>query len=192
MEYDFEEEYGNTYEEPAEIVALSGYGQSGKDSVANILKKQGYKRLAFADKIRESLYMLNPAVSYDGRVREVVDELGWERAKLTHPEVRELLQRMGDVGRSLYGEDFWVDLTLSEVTYSEKYVISDCRYPNEAKAIKEIGGKIFRVERPGYGPANSHHSETAMDGYQFRGWIMNDGSLDDLQVEVDNLMGAFK
>ena len=41
------------------IIGLSGYAQSGKDTVANILVQHyGYKRVAFADKIRECLFAL--------------------------------------------------------------------------------------------------------------------------------------
>ncbi len=43
------------------------------------------------------------------RVRDLVDDIGWDKAKVQYPEIRELLQRMGtEVGRALYGESFWV------------------------------------------------------------------------------------
>ena len=45
------------------IIGLSGYAQSGKDTVAKVLiEEYGFTRIAFADKIREFLYDLNPQV----------------------------------------------------------------------------------------------------------------------------------
>jgi 50S ribosomal subunit-associated GTPase HflX len=46
------------------IIGLSGYAQVGKDTVANILvQHHGYKRVAFADKIRECLFALDPIIA---------------------------------------------------------------------------------------------------------------------------------
>ena len=43
------------------IIGLTGYARSGKDTVAKILvDNYGYKRIAFADKIRELLVEINP------------------------------------------------------------------------------------------------------------------------------------
>ena len=48
------------------IIGISGYARSGKDSVANILVQDfGFERRAFADKLREALYALNPIIAYD-------------------------------------------------------------------------------------------------------------------------------
>ena len=95
------------------IIGLSGYSQSGKDTVAEILVKQyGYKRMAFADKIREALYTLNPVVNAIGNefiyLQRLVDSSGWDEAK-KNPEVRRLLQTLGaEVGRDLIDPSVWV------------------------------------------------------------------------------------
>jgi dephospho-CoA kinase len=45
------------------IIGLIGYAQSGKDTVANMLvDKFDFERRAFADRIREILYEMNPMV----------------------------------------------------------------------------------------------------------------------------------
>mgnify|MGYP006283771541 FL=1 len=42
------------------IIGLTGYAQSGKDTVASLLVEHyGYERVAFADKIRSFLYEMN-------------------------------------------------------------------------------------------------------------------------------------
>jgi len=82
------------------IIGLSGRAGSGKDEVAKVLVDlYGYKRIAFADAIRDALYELNPLVSDRIRVADLVDEYGWDFAKKNF-EVRRLLQVFGtEVGR---------------------------------------------------------------------------------------------
>lgn len=170
------------------IIGISGYARSGKDTIAGILAADGFARIAFADAIREALYRVNPMVELkDGSLTDlalVVDDRGWEVAK-TLPEVRGYLQRLGtEVGRDMMGEDVWVNVVLRRMVAGENYVITDVRYPNEATAIVRAGGRVWRVERPGFGPANSHVSETSMDGWICDAVIVNDGSLEDLERKV--------
>jgi len=83
------------------IIGLSGYAQSGKDTVAEVLvDNYGFTRVAFADKIREYLYEVNPLVQVVGfepiYLREIVNSKGWEQAK-KNPYVRKTLQDSGVV-----------------------------------------------------------------------------------------------
>ena len=72
------------------IIGLTGFARSGKDSVAKVLVDQyGFTRVAFADKIRELLYEVNPIVNDSNfTLQGVVNEFGWEDAKVLFPEVR--------------------------------------------------------------------------------------------------------
>ena len=55
------------------IIGLAGKAGSGKDEVAKILiDLYGYKRIAFADAIRDALYELNPLVADRLRVTDFV------------------------------------------------------------------------------------------------------------------------
>ena len=92
------------------IIGLSGYAQSGKDTVAELLcLNYGFKRISFALPMRDAIYTLNPYIINDGlgdgnwRVADEVDEHGWDIAK-QHPEVRRLMQVFGtDVGSNMFG-----------------------------------------------------------------------------------------
>lgn len=44
------------------LIGLHGVAQSGKDTAGQVLQKIGFKRVGFADKLREDLYRLNPLV----------------------------------------------------------------------------------------------------------------------------------
>lgn len=181
------------------LIGLSGYARSGKDEAAKILVEEfGFKRVAFADKLREVLYQLNPIVNFDvvGKtniyVQDVIDEWGWDGHKETAfgPEIRRLLQRLGtEAGRQTLWDNIWVDAALTGHDEDASIVVTDCRFPNEAQAIVERGGKVFRIKRPGVGPAvgvdgTIHKSETSLDDWIFDGYIINDGTLEDYRVSV--------
>lgn len=169
------------------IIGLSGYARSGKDTTAGILVAHyGFERRAFADVLREAVYRLNPQLTETVRVRDVVDEYGWEVAK-SNPEVRRLLQVMGtEVGRAMLGEDVWVRRAMKSLP--AKTVFTDMRFPNEANAIRKRGGLVWRVNRPKFVAVNGHVSETALDSYTFDAVINNAGDLEFLAEQVEERM----
>lgn len=173
------------------IIGFTGYARSGKDTAAAFLVDRGFKRLAFADALKESLYRLNPVISTHGfRVQDVVDRLGWDQVKVDYPEVRSLLQRFGtEVGRDLYGEQFWVDRVVSQIVPGQDYVITDVRFHNEVQAIRNLGGVVVRISRAGVQAVNSHVSDSGVDGLIVDSVIVNDGSLSDLREAVLDLVG---
>lgn len=183
------------------IFGLSGYGQSGKDTAAAFLVQElGFKKIAWADALREALVILNPRVQYaEGKeYHDLADALKWygyESMKAHSPHYRGLLQRMGtDVGRMLLGENVWVDATMRRINAEpeqERWVIADTRFPNEADAIRNTGGRIFRITRFGVCPVNDHPSETALNGYPFDHVIFNNEGLDDFRYAVVSTARSF-
>jgi hypothetical protein len=178
------------------IIGLSGYAQSGKDTVAGMLiGLHGYESIAFANNIRKLLYATDPFIN-DGhpvfRLQDLVDSQGWENAKATAPEVRRLLQDLGVGARNIFGEDFWVEQTLKNINLTDRVVITDVRFQNEAEAIKKIdGAKIWRINRPGVGPVNDHISETDMDLWDWDAVITNnnDNDMQALIGQIKDLLG---
>ncbi len=189
------------------LIGLSGYARSGKDTAAGALLDRGWQRKAFADKLREFLYALDPALmtpwntGSEGAchsLRPLVDALGWEKAKGL-PEVRALLQRCGtEAGRGVLGADVWVNAVLSNLTGPT--VITDVRFWNEAQRIQAAGGLVIRITRPGVGPACApgtpsgvHTSETALDDYPgFDASIVNDGTPEALHAKITRSVGLEK
>lgn len=157
------------------VIGLTGYMRTGKDSVANMLGSYGYTRLAFADPLREMAYAIDPTICLaegpnDGRgfstYATLIDEIGYEAAKAI-PDVRRFLQRLGTEGvRGVLGESTWVDLAkaraLDITRDGGRVVFSDVRFPNEADAVREMGGEVWRTHREGYG-GSGHASETALN-----------------------------
>lgn len=170
-----------------QIIGLSGYARTGKDTVAQLLVERGWHQASFAAPLKQALLTLDPTIRATAglRLSDLITAYGWEKTKDKFPEVRQLLQRMGtDVGRQFFGDNVWVDLALKGLPEGVPVVFSDCRFPNEGDAIRRLGGHVVRVNRHGYGPTNGHVSETALDDYPFDAYIWNTGTLDELRMQV--------
>ena len=159
------------------LVGLSGYSRSGKDTVASFLVAEyGYRQVAFADKLRALVVALYPSIA------EILNDAGgdWEKAK-KNPEVKRMLQGVGNAVRNTVGLNVWIEAALGPIRDDELVVVSDARFPNEADTIATRGGTLLRIERPGTKPFNNHVSETALDGYAgFHAVLVNDSTFDAL------------
>lgn len=189
-----------------EIIGLSGFARSGKDEAANVLVEEfGFTRVAFADKLREVLYALDPMVvadvrhhgpvpepDYSGvvyrRVQDVIDNYGWDGYKESpfSRDIRRLLQRLGtEAGREALWDTIWIDAAFAGLPDDAKVVVSDARFFNEFDAVKMRGGRIWRIERDGVGPANEHASEMEAINYpSFDTYLHNDGTLEEYRELV--------
>jgi hypothetical protein len=121
--------------------------------------------------------------------------------------VREFLQRLGtDAIRDGLHTNAWVNAlmagytkTVSDCGTSKKgtsvkcskypnWIITDTRFPNEAQAIKDKGGLVIRVDRPGVKPVNDHPSETGLDDWNFDYKIANVSDLKALSLTVKMIL----
>ena len=177
------------------IIGLSGYAQTGKDTVAEYLvNNHNFTRVAFADPIRKALFELDPIVTISNGVqitlKPVIDLYGWDEAKTLFPEIRRLIQRFGtEVGRELWNENFWVHKAFDEIRKIDgNIVVTDVRFTNEADALKILHGKMWRVIRNDVGPVNRHSSETQLDNYPFDAIIDNNNDLSKLYQIIDDLI----
>lgn len=154
------------------LVGLVGYARSGKDTFAAGL---GYRRLAFADKLKAVAVAANPRfvvpvwthndeAPYHYDLSEIVEEFGWEYAKSEVPGVREFLQRLGtEAVRVHLGDNAWVEAAMGDYDPSQPTVFTDVRFPNEVEAIRGRGGIIVRLTREGLKPPNVHVSEQLVE-----------------------------
>lgn len=140
------------------IIGVTGIAQAGKDTAANYLvSNYGFTRLAFADKLKELSYLVNP------ELHEAVDAVGWEDTKKI-PVFRRFLQDVGHNARTVFGENFWVDQVLPrDEEFAEEHgdvVFTDMRYRNEFDRVDWHGGWTVRITRPGLQAPNNHITET--------------------------------
>jgi uncharacterized protein (DUF2342 family) len=166
------------------LVGLIGYKRSGKNAFADALKSaHEYIEIAFADPLKAIAYATNPRVG-EVFLADAVDTLGWETAKDEIPEVRRFLQRLGTEGIRSIDDDFWLRQAREKMrARSGPMAVTDCRFPNEANEIRELGGVIVRIIRPALGPnRDAHVSEFALDGYPEDITVVNDSTLEELKA----------
>ena len=140
------------------IIGLCGFIGSGKDTAADFLVQSGFQKESFADTLKDTASaifgwdrnLLEGHTKEAREWREQVDPWWAERLAMPTLTPRWVLQYIGtDVFRNNFHSDIWV-ASLEKKLYDNKdkdIVISDCRFPNEVKAIQKAGGKVAWVKR---------------------------------------------
>lgn len=185
------------------VIGLAGHAGSGKDTVADYLvEHHNFKRVAFADALKQLAVKINPLVPVEGvelNGQEVeilpmawlVEAVGWDEAK-GQAGVREALQDIGQAVREVIGSHAWTSIVEDIIEDDEgrtRFVISDVRYPNEADVVRQYrNSELWHVKRPGHGPINGHESELIEFSVDLT--IDNSGSIEDLHREIDRQIGA--
>ena len=167
------------------LIALTGLPRSGKDTLAGYLQGHYFVRLAFADPIKDAAAILLRRERW-----EMNGEQGFDRDAVL-PEwgftTRDFLQRFGTEGmRNNFGQDFWLKHMRNRIgkgNYKGNYVITDCRFENEAELVRELGGIIVEVIRPGC-VKSSHVSDAGVTPDRY---VYNDSTLEHLKSEADYL-----
>ena len=206
------------------IIGVCGFIGSGKDTVADYLTNfHGFRRESFANSLKDAVAhvfgwdrtMLEGRTKQAREWREQKDDW-WSNRLGVLITPRWVLQFWGtEVCRKAFHDDIWIASLENKLRNStDDIVISDCRFPNEIKSIKDAGGIVVRVVR---GPepdwydaaidANSgdrhmgwalgrkkledlkiHASETAWVGTKFDVILDNNASIDDLYLQVKSLV----
>lgn len=192
---------------------IIGFGHkrgSGKDTAGEyICKNYGARRIAFADPIKVGtmvLYGMTKEQAYGSQKEEIDDFWNVSPGILQQLEGTDLHRdKLADLLPESFGDgNIWVRMAERRIRESSDaiYVITDVRFPNEAKKIQEMGGLVVRVDcdfetrmkRIGDDPENpsrddDHVSETALD--DFVGWdfiLDNNGSMDHLQKGIETIL----
>lgn len=177
------------------LIGITGLKGHGKDTVGDMLMRRfnNFRRDSFAAPMR----ML--ANDLFGITHETYNE-PIEGLNMTG---RQFLQKLGtEVGRSL-SPDLWIhalayrwnqQFSIPKTGIKQKYaglIITDLRFPNEAKFIKDNGGCILHVIRPGFGEQDSHVSEAGIPSALIDFSICNTGDLENLEVIVADFYNWF-
>lgn len=207
------------------IVGVSGFIGSGKDTIADyLITFKGFKRLSYAGPLKDAVAsifgwdrdLLEGTTKYSREWRDQVDTWWSERLDINHLTPRWVLQQWGtEVGRRSFHDDIWIASIENQLrTAKDDIVISDCRFPNELKSIKRMGGITLRVHRgenppwydaavdyskgyytSGYEEARKilesfsvHASEYSSVGLDYDHHIENNGTIDELHKTIDSII----
>ena len=153
------------------ILGIGHVARTGKDTAAEALVDDGWQRLSFADALRELALAANPYIA------SVVESDGWEGAK-AHTQINHVMEHLGSTVRQQFGPDALIEAVFRQMD-TRNVVIADVRYPAEVLRIRESGGVLVRVDRPGVAPSRA--SDRLLVGYEdWDAVVVNDGTPADL------------
>jgi hypothetical protein len=178
------------------LIGVGGYKRHGKDTLAGYLAEVGgWARFGMSDFLHQFLLAQDPWVFVNKpvpytpssgyrlilahghyRYASLTALLGYEYAKDTVKDFRDLLRTTGDEGmRQTMFQDAWVRKAEERIRqhWAEGKPVAavSIRYPNELALIKRLGGHTVWVSRTGYEtPAetgDTHASENSVSWEQF-------------------------
>jgi len=197
------------------IIGICGFIGSGKDTVADYLVNfHEYRRESFASSLKDAVAAIFgwDRILLEGRTkqsrewREQVDDW-WSTRLNMNITPRFVLQNWGtEVLRDGFHSEIWIASVENKIRQTkDNIVITDCRFPNEIKALRAAGGKVIRVKRGeepywyqiaveanllDYNSASLmcdfkiHPSEWAWVGTDFDAVIENSSSIDELYKNI--------
>lgn len=167
------------------IIGLTGLPRSGKDTFAErLVEHHSYVRRAFATPLKAAAAILLGREMWEMEGRE-----GFDRDAIL-PEwgfsTREFLQKFGtECLRNQIRQDFWVQHMRNELDMAARgdysVVITDVRFDNEAALVRELGGNVVEIRRPGL--VGSNHASDK--GVCPDAVVNNDLGIVDLWAEAD-------
>jgi hypothetical protein len=168
----------------ADLIGLySPAPQSGKTTLANALVTAwGYHRIAFADPLKAMAvqFLLSLGYRQDQAEQLVYVDKGAKLPQLG-VTVRHLLQTLGtEWGRTCIEPDVWLKCWGASAALHPRVVADDVRFPNEAQLIKDLGGEVWLIVRPGLIDTSGHASEGSLADWPFDRVIANDGTVEDM------------
>jgi len=144
------------------LLGISGRKGSGKSVAAQVLLDAGWKRVKFADPLKNMLRALGLTdVHIEGELKEHPCYL------LGGKTPRWAMQSLGtEGGRNCIGEDFWLDLAKRQIgillSQGFSVVVDDVRFENEAAMLRDLGGTVLEIQR-GPAPEVTHVSEAGVE-----------------------------
>jgi hypothetical protein len=173
---------------PAIIGLYSPAPQSGKTFTATVLAHRGFQPVSFAEPLKRMAVSFLVNLGYRENHAMM---LVWVDKGFVVPEVgcsvRRILQTLGtEWGRQLILDDVWVRCWQAQASRHDNVVTDDVRFLNEAKAVKAMGGQMWKVVRQNVVHDGSHISEGGLDDWDgFDVVIHNDGSLEEFRHKID-------
>ena len=195
------------------IIGICGLIGSGKDTVAQtLIDNHNFVKTSFADRLKDAVAVMFSwdRELLDGKTdesrawREQKDEF-WSAETGREITPRLVLQEFGtECMRVGFFDGIWVSLTKQHLLQNKdkNFVITDVRFPNEAKMILEAGGQVWRVKRGidpmwfrvyqdiGVEPKDVHESEWRWANVKFDSIIGNNGTMEDLKNQVQDHLAS--
>lgn len=170
---------------PTNLIAFTGLATSGKTTAAVPLVSKGFFPVSFATPIKRMIQVLT-----------LCSEKNERPEALCGKSLREAYQSLGtEWGRKMIHDKIWVEIGRRAITSellcedNRGVVIDDLRFNNEALCIKDMGGIIIEITRPGL-TKMEHASEAGISPELVDITLANNGSKADLQLAVLDILAS--
>ena len=177
------------------IIGLTGHAGSGKDTAANHLcTRYGFTRLSFAGPLKQVC-----SIVFGLTELEMSDRVLKERPLDRYPYFtpRQIMQKVGTECFRRNFEGVWLEAFKRRVAGCPLVVVPDVRFPDEAKLIRELDGRIIRIDAVGSPFAtqsSGHASERSVDVIVSDDQLLNvfsyPAGLSFLHQQLDQLMSG--
>lgn len=182
------------------LIGLTGPAGCGKDTVARIIcDTQEFIQISLAEPIKRGLSAML-GLSIDTLTDRELKEK--PLAQYGNKTPRQLMQTLGtEWGRNMVDQHIWLNVAQQQINYINRIaqngdgyiagiVISDIRFPGEAKWLRDQGGTIWHIRRPDnpFATKSEHESEIPLIPQDNDQFVINDGDIDALFETVTNLM----
>lgn len=184
------------------IIAITGYKQSGKDTIADYLIKQyGFSKKSFATPIKEAVKEVFgwSEEHVNGALKEVIDpEWGVSPRQMMQWVGTEAFQMYIQRDFPLYsetiGRGLWVKKLCRDIDIantSKNIVIPDLRFYHEYEELRKYGVFILKVQRDNVDQNDVHLSEREIENIPVEVIIENNTTYEELYEGVDTCMKYF-
>lgn len=162
------------------IIALTGKMGRGKTTaLERIMAYGGFTYVKFAGPLYKAQEAVYASLG-----------LPFETGKLKD---RRLLQVLGTDWAREKDINFWVNQWKETVQFAPGIVVTDdCRFLNEAEAVKSLGGEIWKIDgepRGEFISGENHASEREIDLIKPDRVIVNNGNLEDFYRAIEYNLG---
>ena len=162
------------------IIGITGNARAGKGEAA---KSHGFLEFSFAAPMRAFVIDI---LGLKGGLQELDNIKETPHPLLGGKTPRKFLQVLGtEFGREMIWEPIWVESCMAKAKAVQHACISDCRFDNEAEAIKNAGGIIIHIHRPNVTIAeNSHKSESGISSDLIDFFVINDSDVVEFHKKI--------
>lgn len=177
------------------LIGLTGFKKSGKDAFASTFVRHNFQVLRVADTLKEMLrtFYRMAGLSETDIERKIEGDLKEAPCRfLAGHTPRRAMQTLGtEWGQDMFFREIWSNIWKERVANCNGPVICpDIRFLHEEAALRDLGGALIRIDRPGFEPTEYHRSELEMLQLNPDITVVNDGTLDQLHKQAQELLHA--
>lgn len=182
------------------LIGLSGQKRVGKDTFADYLcSNYGFTKYAFAGPLKKAcqeIFLLSEQ-QVDGIHKETMDNRWGVSARkifqkvgteLFREKLSEVIPEMESIEHNfwIYRFQLWYE-DFKKNNPEGKVIVSDVRFPNEAKIINKLCGKIIKIHRNTGLNKDNHASEKNVELIETDIILVNNNNIKEYYKKIDKL-----